>query len=274
LEVVVIKRQPGLELLFLPLALGLGAATLGFGAIYLDRRQPATQLGTVVFLLAAFLVVAAVFAPFITLSMRRAAGRRRELSAREQSEIEEATRRIKNDEALGKLITFNFRLMDRFIDVALGQAKAAYTFCAISASAALLVLLTGTAALIQPGSITSRVTISVLSIAGAALSGFISITFMKTFAMTARQLSYYYGQPLVHCYLLHAEWLANRAAEHATPDAKRFDEALIHATIQASRDAQRHLLDLLEDRPPARENDEAPAPSATGASFNGVSPAR
>jgi len=51
-------------------------------------------------------------------------------------------------EALGKLISFNFRLMDRFVAVARGQAKAAYFFCAASASAALLVLLAGTTTLI------------------------------------------------------------------------------------------------------------------------------
>jgi hypothetical protein len=44
--------------------------------------------------------------------------------------------------------------------------------------------------------------------------------------------------------------------------------------IQAGRDAQGHLADLVEDRLSAPEREEAPAPSAAGASLNGVSSAR
>jgi hypothetical protein len=110
--------------------------------------------------------------------------------------------------------------MDRFVDVALSQAKAAYVFRAAA---------------------------------------------NKTFRMTAEQMSYYYGRPVVHCYLLHAEWPAERAAQH--PDADRsLDRELIKATLQAAHDVQRHLLDLLEEKP-----GEAPA---SGASPNGVSSAR
>jgi hypothetical protein len=168
-------------------------------------------------------------------------------SSEEFESIDAAAQEIR-DKALARLVSFNFRLMDRFINVALEQAKAAYLFCAVSACAALLVLLTGTTALLTAETVMKQVTVGVLSAAGAALSGFISVTFMRTFAMTSRQMSYYYGQPLVHCYLLHAEWLAERGNRHSS-ESSRFDELLIRSTLGASRNAQHHLLELLDVRP-------------------------
>jgi hypothetical protein len=73
---------------------------------------------------------------------------------------------------------------------------------------------------------------------------------LRTFEMTSRQMSYYYGQPLVHCYLLHAEWLAERFGEDAEPaflTGMRKD--LVRAALDAGRHAQDHLLDLSSSLP-------------------------
>jgi hypothetical protein len=63
--------------------------------------------------------------------------------------------------------------------------------------------------------------------------------------MTSKQMSYYYGQPLVHCYLLHAEWLGKRFEEDAD-SANRWEvrHELIRAVLDAGQNAQDHLLDL------------------------------
>lgn len=93
----------------------------------------------------------------------------------------------------------------------------------------------------------AKITAASLTAAGSALSGFLATTFMKAYAMASRQMSYYYGQPLVHCYLLHAEWLASIANKHV---AERADldlwNEVIKASIQASVNAQKHLLSLQE----------------------------
>jgi hypothetical protein len=58
-------------------------------------------------------------------------------------------------------------------------------------------------------------------------------------------MSYYYGQPLVHCYLLHAEWLAERFEKDADPNARwTMHHDLIRAALNAGNNAQNHLLDL------------------------------
>lgn len=63
--------------------------------------------------------------------------------------------------------------------------------------------------------------------------------------MTSKQMSYYYGQPLVHCYLLHAEWLAERYEKKADlTHLWEVREELLRSVLHASNNAQNHLLDL------------------------------
>jgi hypothetical protein len=70
-------------------------------------------------------------------------------------------------------------------------------------------------------------------------------------------MEYYYGQPLVHCYLLHAEWLAERAGVDDDELASALYLKLMNDTLGAGKFAQKHLSDLLNlDRP---ANDD-PAP--------------
>jgi hypothetical protein len=244
------------------LAFLAGAMVLGGAAVYLDAHPAESPTTAALILLAGFLVVAAVAAPFVLLSMRRIRERHLDQSREELESIEEAAHHIR-DQALARLVCFNFRLMDRFVSVALVQAKAAYLFCAVSAGAALLVLLTGATALLSAKTPLTQISVGVLSAAGAGLSGFISVTFMRTFRMTSRQMSYYYGQPLVHCYLLHAEWLAERHRGAPSP----YDEMLIQSTLDASRNAQYHLLELLDGHLRAGDH-EPPGDAEEGA--NGV----
>jgi hypothetical protein len=246
----------------LVLVFGAGAAGLVASAGYVDSHPPRTLPAAVLFLLAGGLVLGGVASPFLMVSMRRAHERRERQSEEEFASIDDAAAKIE-DKALGRLVSFNFRLMDRFVNVALGQAKSAYLFCAISACAALLVLLAGTTALLTAETATAQISVGVLTAAGAALSGFISVTFMRTFALTSKQMSYYYGQPLVHCYLLHAEWLAERSGQRSELSSP-FDEQLVTATLAAGRDAQHHLLELLEVRRPAGDDatDEPATPTS------------
>lgn len=79
----------------------------------------------------------------------------------------------------------------------------------------------------------AQITTGALTTAGAALSGYLSVTFLKTFAMTSKQMSYYYGQPLVHCYLLHAEWLTDRFDPQTDATTRTaVDRELIHAALE------------------------------------------
>jgi hypothetical protein len=250
---------------WLPAVVLSAVATVILGIAYLARRLgDISQVEAILYVLAGFLVVGAAASPFVSKTLEQMHQRRQKQVEEETSSITAAIDGLGNP-ALKKLILFNYQLMDRFIDVALSQAKAAYVFCAAACSAGLLILLTGTVALVAADGVAKQLTVGGLTAVGACLSGFIGHTFIRTFKITSRQMTYYYGQPVVHCYLLHAEWLADRAAHHHSDTSRAFDHDLITATIQAGLDAQRHLLDLIED-----EHGEAPEPAASGASSNGV----
>ena len=63
--------------------------------------------------------------------------------------------------------------------------------------------------------------------------------------MAARQMSYYYGQPLVHCYLLHSEWLTLMLTKDSEWKAcADLWQKVVDASIQASENAQSHLLTM------------------------------
>jgi hypothetical protein len=65
--------------------------------------------------------------------------------------------------------------------------------------------------------------------------------------------SCYYRQPLVHCYLMHAQWLASEAREHSGDKAEfGLWQKVVEASIQASANAQNHLLSMQEPDPARR----------------------
>jgi hypothetical protein len=153
--------------------------------------------------------------------------------------------------------------MDRFVAVAIGQARMSYLTCVVAATAALLVLLAGAATALTVEGLAGQITVGVLTGVGATLGSYLSVTFLSTFRMTAQQMSYNYGQPLVHCYLLHAEWLGERFEQGADDDHRwEIRNKLIEAVLDAGRNAQSHLLDLqLGVQRPAQNGD----PTTVGA---------
>jgi hypothetical protein len=232
------------------LSVALAAASVGLtvAAIVIDRQSYGVPIASML-IVAAFLLVAAVVAPLVVFGLQRARKRRWEQRQRECKELADIARTIK-DPGLGKLISFNFRLMDRFVAVAIEQARASYLACSMAATAALLVLLVGTTTALTIRGATGQITAGALTAIGAALSSYLSVTFLRTFQMTSKQMSYYYGQPLVHCYLLHAEWLGERFEQDAdTANRWEVRHQLIRAALSAGHNAQNHLLDLqLETR--------------------------
>jgi hypothetical protein len=115
----------------------------------------------------------------------------------------------------------------------------------VAAAISLLVLTSGAAVAIGLPATAAKVTAGVLATTGTVLSGFLVKTFLRAYQMASRQMSYYYGQPLVHCYLLHAQWLAGEARERFG-DKAGFSlwQEVVGASIKAGADAQGHLLSM------------------------------
>jgi len=151
------------------------------------------------------------------------------------------------DRALRGLAWMNFKQLRTFTAIAQRQARTSYYVSVAAAAISLLTLASGAAVAVGLSATTGKVAVGVLATAGSVLSGFFAKTFLKSYQMASQQMSYYYGQPLVHCYLMHAQWLASEASEHSGDDTEiRLWQKVIDASIKASANAQNHLLSMLD----------------------------
>jgi hypothetical protein len=156
------------------------------------------------------------------------------------------------DRTLKGLAWTNFKQLRTFSVIAQKQARMSYYASLAAASISLLTLASGAAVAIGLSAATAKLTVGGLATAGSVLSGFLAKTFLESYQVASRQMSYYYGQPLVHCYLLHAQWLASEAHEYSGDKTElSLWEKVVDASITASASAQAHLLSMQEP-PPAR----------------------
>jgi hypothetical protein len=230
--------------LFLSFILLIVAAGACYGGVLLLKSHAYSYLGAAGFIAAAFFLVSAGAVPIVMF--------------REGCLEEDEDQKCKNDcgdlvralsdipnTTLSGLAKANFRQMRMFTVIALRQARMSYYASLVAASVALLVLTGGGAVTVGLVGTTAKVAAGSVTFVGVAMSGFLSATFLKTYEMAARQMSYYYGQPLVHCYLLHSEWLTLMLTTH--PEWKEdisLWQRVIDAAIQASKNAQNHLLSM------------------------------
>lgn len=151
------------------------------------------------------------------------------------------------DRTLKGLAWHNFNQLRTFTIIAQKQARMSYYASLAAASVSLLTLTSGAAVAIALPATTAKVAVSVLATAGSALSGFLAKTFLESYQMASRQMSYYYGQPLVHCYLMHAQWLASETHQHSGDETELgLWQKVVGATIDAGASAQEHLLSMQE----------------------------
>jgi len=73
------------------------------------------------------------------------------------------------------------------------------------------------------------------------LASYISRVFLKTYRICVQQLSYYYGQPHVNCYMLHVELLANDLDDSVSTVART---AILGTILNAAERAQQQILVL------------------------------
>ena len=158
--------------------------------------------------------------------------------------------------AVKGLTWINFKQLRVFAAIAQRQARMSYYASLAAAAISLLVLSSGATVAIALPTTTAKITAGSLAAAGTALTGFLVKTFLRSYQMASRQMSYYYGQPLVHCYLLHAEWLAVEGREeYGDEEGRILLQKVIDACIKAGTDAQDHLLSMQEhamDKPGTR----------------------
>jgi hypothetical protein len=155
-----------------------------------------------------------------------------------------------DDRTLKGLTWVNFKQLRVFAAIAQRQARMSYYASLAAAAVALLVLTSGAVVAVDLPTTSAKLAAGGLSTAGTTLAYFLAKTFLASYQMASHQMSYYYGQPLVHCYLLHAEWLAAEGDhKYGREEGRLLMERVIDACIKAGSDAQDHLLTLQEHDP-------------------------
>ena len=226
------------------LLLVAAAATVGGGLLL--RSHADGWLIPATFVTGAFFLISSVVVPLTVLRESGIAANEKENWIRDSLDLLWALRGM-GDCTLRGLAWTNFIQLRTFTNIAQKQARLSYYASLAAAAISLLTLASGAAVAIGLSAATAKVTVGALAVVGSVLSGFLVKTFLKSYRMASRQMSYYYGQPLVHCYLLHAQWLASEAHEHSG-DKAELDlwQEVVYAAINASASAQEHLLTMHE----------------------------
>jgi hypothetical protein len=248
-----VSRKPKWAVWVASIAVSIPLLVIAWAAFIAGTRlhgsQPQDGLAPMAFTAWGFFLIFAVAVPVGMLAEDDAERRENEDCQKDCNSLEDALKTIA-DPTLRGLAQSNFKQMRRFTVIAQRQARTSYYASLIAAAVTLAVLVSGAVTAVGLSDTSARAWSALLTAIGALLTGFLTHTFVKTYDMAARQMSYYYGQPLVHCYLLHAEWLLSGARDQYGDD-KAF--VLLHevvsASIQAGTYAQRRLMTLDEIRP-------------------------
>jgi hypothetical protein len=246
------------KLLAAPLLLIAAAATAS--GVYLLQSHASSWLAPAAFVTGAFFLISGAVVPLGVIRESSFEAAEQESCRKDCTDLYWALDAIGNRTLKG-FAWVNFKQLRTFTVIAQKQARMSYYASLAAAAISLLVLTAGTAVAVGSPATAGKVTAGALATAGTVLSGFLVRTFLKAYQMASRQMSYYYGQPLVHCYLLHAEWLTLEAGKHFGAGAELcLWEKVVDASIKAGADAQEHLLSMQEPEPKKRDTGSARHP--------------
>lgn len=233
------NRWPWLALFLL----AVGVATIA-GGTWLVRSHADSSLAPAAFVAGPFFLLTAAVAQL-------AISREKRLEQVEDESCEKDCRDLYwslseiEERALKGLAWVNYNQLRTFIKIAQRQARVSFYASLVAAAAGLLVLTSITAVAVGLPSTSGKIIAGLLAAAGSALSCYLTNTFLTSYQMASRQMSYYYGQPLVHCYLLFADWLAAKGREEfGKEEGRLLLRTVIDASVKAAADAQHHLLSM------------------------------
>jgi hypothetical protein len=218
-------------LVLMSVAVVLG--TWGYG-VWTTRQA---SLALPIFALSTLFFVAGVGVPALAARERCLRRDEQEWCTELRSDLSKALKDV--DDPLRGLAELNFKQMRVFTTEAIRQARRAAYACFAAAWVSLVVLVLGAAGAMIAKGTDARISATVLAAIGACLSTFITHVFVKSYLVAARQMSYYYGQPLVQCYLLHAERLASSFGSDSG-DRLRWQlvQQVMSAALGAAKSAQ------------------------------------
>ncbi|MEU8919509.1 hypothetical protein AB0D10_01060 [Kitasatospora sp. NPDC048545] len=153
-----------------------------------------------------------------------AAGRQEALDAQTLAEL-------KNHTELATLLEINQRQIDQYHAIATGQADRSFVTAQRAMASGLLVIMACFIAGLMVPSNEVRWFLGALGAVGAAISAYLSKTFLFVYKESQAQLNRYFDQPVLNGYYLTAERLADGIQDGPQGDMRR---RIIEQVLEAS----------------------------------------
>ena len=140
-----------------------------------------------------------------TYSKERRRFRDRQEVIAQVTKARQAEKTVEDRLSLESVTVLNRTLMDDYHRITKDQAAQSFKHSQLAMLAGLGILLLGVTVALAPSSAEVKITVGALSGIGAAISGYISNTFLTSYNIAISQINRFFQQPLVTSYLLNAE---------------------------------------------------------------------
>jgi hypothetical protein len=221
--------------LLLGLTILLVLATTGVVAYFLFSQRPSHPLAAWLTIFAGLGLCIGITWLFQVMRLRARDAARKADQAREQRDRESAS-----GVTPGDVRARNQRRIDEYNQIAWDQARGSYRNSQIAMAIGLAVLVGGVITTILESRTAAQLVIGVLTGLGSAMSAYLGATFMRAYTQAIDQMNYYYGQPLVHSYLLEAERMSMNPEIDAAARNKVMVQ-VIEATLSGAAQAAKAL---------------------------------
>lgn len=132
------------------------------------------------------------------------------IAAHQQKVQESELSRLETVTPLGMLIRLNQGDLQRYHDIAIGQADRSFRSSQRAMATGLFVIFACFVAGIFLPNSQARLFVAAIAAVGSALAGFLNRTYLNMYGQTLAQLNRYFEQPVTHGYYLTAERLADQ----------------------------------------------------------------
>lgn len=188
------------------------------------------------------------------------------LRARETARQAEKAQEITGEDVRAR----NQRRIDEYNQIAWDQARGSYRNSQIAMAIGLALLVGGVITTTLESHPAAQLVVGGLTGLGSAVSAYLGATFIRAYNEAINQMNYYYGQPLVHSYLLEAERMSMSPGINA--DARnQVMVKVIDATLAGAAEAAKALTPSPDRRRTARRGVRKSASEPSTASSEDLS---
>jgi hypothetical protein len=232
--------------LLLSLTMLLILATAGVVAYFLFSQHPSHPLAAWLTIFAGLGLCIGIAWLYEIMRLKAREATRQAEKAQEERERETASG-VTGEDVRAR----NQRRIDEYNQIAWDQARGSYRNSQVAMAIGLALLVSGVVTTILESHTAAQLVVGGLTGLGSAVSAYLGATFIRAYNEAINQMNYYYGQPLVHSYLLEAERMS-MSPEIDESARNKVMVKVIDATLAGAAEAAKALAPSSDRRKTAR----------------------